>query len=540
MEAAQSSQSPIVRPGALAVLLLLEFLALNFSFDSYQAHLLNSGLWFEALAHAGQISKALVAVPVFLLLSLWPRLPGHFERLQQAATDYPWRYLLLLHLACYALLFWLSFRVFGPQTDVAAVSGTLALGWLIAGFATAGLWLLCLAPWSFWLRFLRAEVRIVLSAMLIGVLAWLLAAYAQTFWTPLSDATFHLSSTLLSLFYPEVFVDAATRRLGAENFIVNIAPQCSGYEGMGLMLAFTGFYLSIYRRDFRFPHALLLIPLGVAVIWLFNNLRIAVLVGIGISFSPAVAVGGFHSQAGWISFIAVIVLTLAAAYRVPFFQPESGPRSGAGGGINLPMATLLPFVVLLAATILTAALAADFDWFYPLRVLAVALAIGVCWPLYGLTQFRPRLEAWLAGAVVFVVWILLVPNDAAADSSFARVLAETSPAIAFAWLAMRTIGAVVTVPIAEELVFRGYLLARLARASLALEGRIEFAWLPFLASSILFGLLHSHWIAGIAAGLVYGLLRYRGRSIVDAIAAHAFTNLLLSIYVISTAQWSLW
>ena len=111
---------------------------------------------------------------------------------------------------------------------------------------------------------------------------------------------------------------------------------------------------------------------------------------------------------------------------------------------------------------------------------------------------------------------------------------------AILWLLFRTLGAVITVPIAEELLFRGYLMSRLAKREVALEGKIEFGWVPFVASSVLFGLLHSNWIAGIAAGLVYGLVRYRGKSIWDAVIAHGFTNLLLTLYVLSTGTWSLW
>ena len=72
------------------------------------------------------------------------------------------------------------------------------------------------------------------------------------------------------------------------------------------------------------------------------------------------------------------------------------------------------------------------------------------------------------------------------------------------------------------------------------EGKMAFSWIALIVSSILFGLLHSDLIAGIAAGFIFGWVRYRSDSIKDAIVAHASTNLLLSIYVLSTGQWSLW
>ena len=115
-----------------------------------------------------------------------------------------------------------------------------------------------------------------------------------------------------------------------------------------------------------------------------------------------------------------------------------------------------------------------------------------------------------------------------------------STSVAVVWLLFRTLGAVITVPIAEELLFRGYLMSRLVSQEVNLNGRIQFGWVPFIASSLMFGLQHSNWIAGITAGLVYSLVRYRSKGIENAIVAHGFTNLLLTVYVLSTGSWSLW
>ena len=67
--------------------------------------------------------------------------------------------------------------------------------------------------------------------------------------------------------------------------------KCSGYEGIGLVLIFSGFYLFIFHKEFFFPQALLLLPIGVITIWFFNIARIAILVAIGAEISPELAVG---------------------------------------------------------------------------------------------------------------------------------------------------------------------------------------------------------------------------------------------------------
>jgi membrane protease YdiL (CAAX protease family) len=60
-------------------------------------------------------------------------------------------------------------------------------------------------------------------------------------------------------------------------------------------------------------------------------------------------------------------------------------------------------------------------------------------------------------------------------------------------------------------------------------------------SSVAFGLAHGQqWFVGILAGLAYaGLMKWKG-SLSVAIVAHATTNLLLTIWVISQGDWSQW
>ncbi len=529
-----------IRLITLTLIMLAELMVVSLGYDANQPGLLASGEWYGFLSYAGQFAKMLVAILVFSVLGLLPRLPQHFDALKQSIESYPFRYFAVLQVTIFALFLWCTSAIFASEVGFNDISGGLVGAWLVMLVATGGFWFLSLAPLHFWRTLFTTETRVFMAALAVGILAWMLAGYAQVLWTPLSDLTFRLSATLLNQLYPEIFVDIESKQLGVMNFIVGIAPECSGYEGMGLMVVFTAFYLSMFRNEFRFPQALLLFPIGIATIWIFNIFRIVLLISIGASFSPAVAIGGFHSQAGWISFIIVIVAILALAYRTPFFSNFPKISVSTGPRLTLAMALLIPFVVLLASTIFTSALSADFDWFYPVRVIAVGMALGICWSAYRFARRDFNLLPWLAGIVVFGLWLLLVPDDAEQNSMFTTELSAASqPAMIF-WLVFRFLGAVITVPIAEEFLFRGYLLSRLARCEVTLEGRITFSWVALIISSILFGLLHSAWLAGIAAGLIYGWVRYRSESIRDAVIAHSSTNLLLSVYVLSTGRWSLW
>jgi CAAX prenyl protease-like protein len=119
-------------------------------------------------------------------------------------------------------------------------------------------------------------------------------------------------------------------------------------------------------------------------------------------------------------------------------------------------------------------------------------------------------------------------------------LGAINPVWAGIWLAIRVLGYIVTVPVAEELAFRGFAMARLQRVDFQ-NAVGNLAMLPWVVSSVLFGAMHgSMWLAGSIAGLLFGLALFRRRSLGDAVQAHATTNLLLVIYAVTTGRWSAW
>ena len=74
-----------------------------------------------------------------------------------------------------------------------------------------------------------------------------------------------------------------------------------------------------------------MLPLGTVLIYLANAVRITALVALGTWGSPAVALGGFHSQAGWLAFNGVALGLVVLAQRLRFFtatEAEAGPARG--------------------------------------------------------------------------------------------------------------------------------------------------------------------------------------------------------------------
>lgn len=531
-------RSTTARLCLLVLLIVLQALAISVAFDASTMPEQHAADGYSWLGQAGTASKILFIWAVALLVALGPRWKHWSLQLRLAADTHRYRWWLSLQLSAYLLFFVLTDLVFSTTSsrwDGSAIS--LPLFWLASLALVALLWLHTIAPWGWWLRFAREEAITIGFACAVAGLTWSFTLVTQGLWDPLSGGTFHAATSLLQVFYADIVVDPQQRILGVGDFVVEIAAVCSGYEGIGLVLIFTGFFLVIFRQDFRFPQALLLLPLGVAAIWLFNIVRIAVLIGIGAEISPELALGGFHSMAGWISFVLVTACILLLAHSSALFS-RSPQRSGARP-VNFRMALLIPLVVLLSSTLITSAMTITVDWWYPLRVVLTATALALLWRHYRRISFRVTGFAVAVGVLVFLLWLLLVPDDPVASALSEQNLQEMSSGWLVAWLVFRTLGAVVTVPLAEELAFRGYLFELLGTGNDT--GRQPgFPWLALIVSSVLFGMLHSAWLAGVLAGVAFGLVRCYRNNVGDAFVAHATTNGLLSVYVLATGNWSLW
>ena len=144
--------------------------------------------------------------------------------------------------------------------------------------------------------------------------------------------------------------------------------------------------------------------------------------------------------------------------------------------------------------------------------------------------------------LTFLAWIAIdfLQGGIHGDRAFENGLARLSAGAGAVWLTFRVLGAVVTVPLAEELAFRGYLLRKLISSDFRSVAFDRFTWLSFLGSSVLFGALHGRWVAGIVAGMLFALAaRHRGR-FSDAVYAHAIANALIAVLVLTTKSWSLW
>lgn len=508
--------------------------------------------------------SGMVAFPVFMVFG--------YSKLKAQQENLPFRgWMFAAHLACMGAV---------TCANLAALHGYVVLSAdgagpvLLSVVLLLGIALLTLAciPFKVMIETLRVTSPAWLYASLAGAIAWWLRVPSESLWIAsigahgniLQIVTFRSVQAILRIFLPGLTSDAADFTIGTPHFMVSIMAQCSGVEGLGLVLVFTLAWLWYFRKENRYPQALLLIPCALACIWLFNILRITALILIGNAGAPEVAMVGFHSRAGWIAFtIVALAFTLATqklawVRKAPSYSTTSAGDTATGAtskGIDAPKepdkargeslataAYLVPFLAILGASFLSQAASGTFEWLYPIRFVAAAIALWVFRSEYKRLDWHFGWVAPVAGVAIFLVWIAPAwwTHEQTA-SPLGPALAALPPLARMGWIAFRVAAAVITVPIAEELAFRGYLLRRLIRRDFDEVPFSQITVLSIILSSAVFGLMHGqHWIAGIIAGLAYALaLKWRGR-IGDAVAAHAISNLMLAAWVLARGDWARW
>ena len=280
--------------------------------------------------------------------------------------------------------------------------------------------------------------------------------------------------------------------------------------------------------------------MGILAVWLANTVRIALLIVIGSSFSPEVAMQGFHAHAGWISFTLISLAAIALSHRLRFFSANNHELVNNSASHTLASALILPLVVQLSALMITSAFSSGFDSLYPIRIGAIGAVL-----YYYRSAYSKLFSAWnwqapSIGIVVFIFWMLLEPNDQGNGASLLQSLEKLSNGWAVVWLVSRVLGSVIVVPFAEELAFRGYLIRKLSAKDFENVPNGHFTWLSFILSSLLFGLLHDRWLAGTLAGMGYAVALYRRGQLGDAVIAHMTTNALIAIAVLTQGKWALW
>jgi CAAX prenyl protease-like protein len=234
----------------------------------------------------------------------------------------------------------------------------------------------------------------------------------------------------------------------------------------------------------------------------------------------------------------IYVLPMAVYMLIGSIEPSPGEPGGKTLGLAIPYAA--------------------YPRVYSAKIALTLVAMALVLP--GYRQFRrpPGMLAVLVGAVGIVVWIglwylsswtgltqLLVhlPGYDHPRPAFNPLeqLAAT-PAWSWTFLAIRFFGLVAVVPVIEEFFLRGFLMRLVMDQDWwkAPFGDVNGA---ALAVSIVVPVLTHQPGEFLAAAAWFGMVSWlmvRSRNLWDCVLAHAVTNLLLGIYVLTSKQWELW
>ncbi|MDY0212664.1 MAG: CAAX prenyl protease-related protein [Desulfuromonadaceae bacterium] len=188
-----------------------------------------------------------------------------------------------------------------------------------------------------------------------------------------------------------------------------------------------------------------------------------------------------------------------------------------------------------------------FLYLYPVKAGIVALLLIVLWPNYrelrfsDVLQWQNTLFSVLVGLLIFWLWIQMTAEFATiGESAGFKIEAYKEGFVRNLMIGVRLSGAVLVVPLMEELFWRSFLIRYLVKKEFTQVSIGKFTWFSFLATAILFGLEHNLYLAGICAGVLFNLVLYRSQSIFQCVLSHAIANLALGLYVLNSGNWHFW
>lgn len=359
--------------------------------------------------------------------------------------------------------------------------------------------------------------RAVVLASIVGVGAAFVALRFGALWPLLADATLRGVAFVLRATGVAVIEHADEAIVGTTSFVVRIDPTCSGMEGLGLMLVFVGAGLFAMRRQLVFPRAWILLPAAAALVLVLNVLRISALIGVGHAGAPELALGGFHSRAGWVGFCAVAAIVVEVARRSRWLR-----RTRDRGAFDAPaVAYLAPVAALLAGKLVVPPVSADGELAYVVSAIACAATLVLVRgaALREFVRSTPGIEAVAVGVAVYLVW------RAFGSSAPAEPFTATTWSVHFAV-------SVFLIPVVEELAFRGYLMRRLfARHFEGAAAAAAPVW-AVIVSAFVFGAAHERFVAAVFAGLAFAFVYRRRGRLLDAVVAHAVANALIALEIL--------
>ncbi len=456
---------------------------------------------------------------------------GLFRIASEPGTN---RFWMVIHALGVVLIFgpWFAWDPDRFNQDFPIFLFTLSLGGLLAGLGGLG-WLI---PYRDLGQFLQKSGQGFWAVLLLSFFLPDLADGLGFIWhsfDALLLATFFSIALLLSTLGHHVVLDPEIFVIGTGDFYVEVASACSGIEGFALTTAFMAIYAVLTRDTLRQARYWALVyPAALLASWMFNVVRISLLILIGEYVSPTLAVDGFHSFAGWLFFTILALGILAVVQGMRGLHRGDDLRSSPADMVPVrqdpAISQIVPFIVLMLSGLIAQTFWQHPELGYPLQVLSVVLILWIFRKPFLALTWRLDPVAIGVGILVGAGWLWT-----AGESTPLAGLELLTPMTLGLWVICRVIGTSILVPIVEEAFFRGYLLNWMMRVN---------HW-PVLVSvalsSLAFALLHGRILEAGLAGLLLAWVRLRRDRLGDAIIAHVIANSIIAIAALMSGDWSL-
>ncbi len=189
----------------------------------------------------------------------------------------------------------------------------------------------------------------------------------------------------------------------------------------------------------------------------------------------------------------------------------------------------------------------DLRWLYAVKVTLVGALLWHFRHRYSELKsmsaltLQHSLLVLAVGILVFVLWVNLDFSWATLGGDAAGYDPRSATqAINWSLALPRFLGAVLIVPLMEELFWRSFIMRWIDLEDFMDKKPAQISLRALLITSAVFGFGHHLWFAGIVAGLAYGWLYIRTTNLWAPILAHGITNGLLGVWILYTGNWQFW
>ncbi|MEI6799908.1 MAG: exosortase E/protease, VPEID-CTERM system, partial [Pseudomonadota bacterium] len=241
---------------------------------------------------------------------------------------------------------------------------------------------------------------VVFFAAKIGNLLWLEENWVK--------ATLIAVNWLATALGEQVSYNVTLSQITIGNFSSEVGGPCAGLYGIvfnvGAAIAFAVLMqprISIFR-------VILVLPIIALASWLLNILRITLLFVIGAHYSPDLAVGGFHTNAGWLMFTGLSVVVFLTIDRIEVFHKRAyrtSPSPIAPNRHDDLSAMTLPFLLFLLTSLIVPALTLTPERLYPFRAVILAAALLYFAPALPKLKIGKPIQSAGAGLLIAVLWL---------------------------------------------------------------------------------------------------------------------------------------